>query len=264
MFFLCLNLSGQSYQSIQVSGFNIDLIAEGSGIPDRAAATTGTTFDLSGAGKEHVFYSKDFRGNANESIAPPLGLDPGRNYASSATPSIVYQLAEYAGNNALFLTSGTGKLTLSTPAIFEKLSFLATSITTQNITVKVSFTDRTFTNYPSISFPDWLTETGYAVKGVGLVNRNADGAILADAFSGDANKPNFFDCIVTLSATDKLKLIKDVEFSGMTSSMAVFAVCGVTPAGSLAAPVAKNATLATSTGFTANWDIVAGATKLQD
>lgn len=254
------NLAGQTYHQIQLTGFNTDIIAEGSGGTNRAAATTSAAFDLTGPGKHHVFYSTDFRGNNNAGTPPPYGLPVNRIINSVANAGYTYLLESYTGDNALFLTSGTGSLTLNTPAVFEKISFLGTSITPQSITVKITFTDLSSTDYTA-TFPDWYAGAGPSVAGIGRVTRADDGAgILPDIFDGDATKPNLFDCIVTLNAADKVKLIKQVEFSGMTSSIAVLGMCGVTPAGAPAVTTANAATSINPTGFQANWTAAAGAT----
>ncbi|HRI33537.1 MAG TPA: hypothetical protein PLD02_07265, partial [Saprospiraceae bacterium] len=62
---LAIKLHAQTFVPIKVTGFNHDLIAEGSGGINRAAATTTTTFDNVNVGGDNVMYSTDFRGNNN-------------------------------------------------------------------------------------------------------------------------------------------------------------------------------------------------------
>lgn len=250
---------GQAYLPIAVTGFNQDIIANGTGTGQALTSTTAI-FDLAVVGGQHVFYSKDFKGTANPGIAPPYGLDITQTIASAANVGTNYSLASFTGNNALLLASAqTGTLTFNTPIVLDKISILATSLGVPTATAKVTFTDASFTDYP-IAIPDWNTSAGAAKAGIGRVARIDDGGgVLADAFDGDATKPNLFDCIINLSAADKLKLVKSITFSGITANTAFFGVCGIVAAGVPVAPTVNASTLITSTGFTANWGTVSGA-----
>ncbi|MFZ4563880.1 MAG: hypothetical protein ACOYNU_10910, partial [Bacteroidales bacterium] len=118
----------QTYISVDVTGFNQKLIANGvgSGSNHQALATTSTTFDALGVGSSHVMYSTNFRGDLNPSTAPPYGLPSNGVITSVNLAGAIYNLESFTVNNTLLLLNSgdIGMLTLVTPGVFEKVAVL--------------------------------------------------------------------------------------------------------------------------------------------
>jgi len=119
----------QTYVPIAVTGFNQDIIAEGSGGTNRAFNTTTTNFDNYNCGGDNVIYSTSFRGNNNPTSSPPFGLPTNGIISSVNLIGASYQLASYSENNTLLLVNSgsVGTLSLGTPGVFSRITFLGSS-----------------------------------------------------------------------------------------------------------------------------------------
>ena len=235
--------NAQTYVPIAVSGFNYDLIANGVGT---VVATTTKGFDSdnsTGANYYVTGYSTGTHG------LPANGI-----INSVSTAGVNYQLANYSGNNALVLVSlnQQGTLTFLSPGVFDKLSICAASAGTPAIPTSfnavVNFSDNTSTSY-SFSVPDWFSVGMHAITGVDRVYRDG-------TFNNISDNPKMFDCIITLNASDKLKIVNSITFKKTVSNdkTGIFAVCGITSVGTPAAVVANPFSNATRTSFIANWN----------
>ena len=111
------------YTPLVVTGFNQDLVANG----QTATALASTTAAMDTIG--FVFYEAGFPNTSGTTQPLPSGLPTNRSLASVATPGARYSLADYTGNNALYLTNqgDSGTLTLGTPGSYGKLALLAAS-----------------------------------------------------------------------------------------------------------------------------------------
>lgn len=258
----------QQYQIIPVTGFNQDLIAEGSGGSHRAFNTTTVSFDQDYAsGGNHVMYAQNFRGDFNPSTAPPFGLANNGFIISANNTNIRYQLANYTGNNVIFLKdyNSTGTLTFSTSGCYSALSILAASAEgASTFTIRVNFSDATYTDY-SFSVADWFSGSNATIMGIGRVNRAPDpgGVDTYDTFDGDASNPRLYDCNMALSATDKVKLITGITATKTSSDgrTAILAVSGQANTNVPGTPTATAGTNVLSTSFTANWTAVDNVTS---
>lgn len=269
LFIMCAFLSilsahAQTFVPVNVTGFNHDLIANGSGGTNRAAATTTTIFDNFNLGGDNVMYSKDFRGNNNLNTAPPYGLPIDRTILSVNLNGARYTLAHYDSLNALVLkTNGSsGTLRLETPGVFSKIAFLGSSAEgSSSFNVTLNFSDGTNTN-ASFSVPDWYDGPNFAIKGIGRVTRTTIGSQLPDVFSGNAENPRLYDNQITLNAPFTTKILTSITFSKTSSagSTAILAINGITAVNAPAAPIASAATNITFPSFTANWQASSGAT----
>ncbi|MEI6173696.1 MAG: FISUMP domain-containing protein [Bacteroidota bacterium] len=257
----------QTYISVDVTGFNQKLIANGvgSGSNHQALATTSTTFDALGVGSSHVMYSTNFRGDLNPSTAPPYGLPSNGVITSVNLAGAIYNLESFTVNNTLLLLNSgdIGTLTLVTPGVFEKVAVLGSSASgASTFSTKLNFSDGTNATY-SFSVPDWYGGASYAIKGIGRVNRVPDGSTHTwDQFDGDASNPRLYDNLITLTATDKVKILTSITFTKTSAGgrTAILAINGVTPEGTIGPTTTIAATNVTATSFTANWTAFTGAT----
>ena len=267
LFLLASGISfAQNYTTVTVTGFNQDLIAEGGYSSNRALNYTTAIFDGDNAYAGHVMYCTDFRGNYNQSTVPPGGLPVNRTITSANNSAIIYLLQPYNGNNVLLLNTANsvGTLTLTTPQSYQVLSILASSAEgASSFTARLNFNDNSYTDC-SFTVPDWFNGTPFAIQNIGRVNArqySTNSGERYDDFDGTStSNPRLYDCPITMSNTDKFKVLTSITFTktAATSRTAILAVCGLNP---LSAPVASAGTNIVITGFRSNWNSVANATK---
>jgi hypothetical protein len=242
-----LSVKAQSYVPITVTGFNADLIANGTGT---VIETTTNGFDSDDSGGANYYVAGYSTGTS--------GLPVNGVINSASTTGVTYQLANYTGNNALLLVNlnEQGTLTFSNPGSFSSLAICAASAGTPNtatsFTARLNFSDGSYTIY-SFSVPDWFDGGTYSITGVDRVYRNG-------TFHGTTTNPKLFDCIINLSAGDMVKVVNSIQFTKTVSNdrTGIFAVCGVTAVGAPLAPTATSATSVGGTSFTANWTAPSG------
>ncbi|GHB58159.1 hypothetical protein GCM10007390_09540 [Persicitalea jodogahamensis] len=256
--------TAQTYVPVIVSGFNHDLIAEGSGGTNRAENTTTISFDLAGGfGGNNVMYSTDFRGNFNPTSPPPYGLPTNRIINSANLPGASYTLADYSANNTLFLAANgsSGTLTLQTPGVFSTIAILGSSAElSSGFTARLNFSDGS--NYStSFTVPDWFNGSNFAVKGIGRVSRTTLGTSVADNLSGDAQNPRLYDNKITLSPPFNNRILTSVTFTktSTTGRTAILALTGITAVDAPPPPVALPATSVSVNTATANWQATPNA-----
>lgn len=259
--------NAQTFVPVNVTGFNHDLIANGSGGANRAEATTTITFDdpATGTTSDNVLYSKNFRGNSNPSTIPPFGLPDDGIITSLNLPGAVYHLASYDQNNALVLrTQGSsGTLTLETPGVFSKIAFLgASSNGNSSFDFVLNFSDGTSFS-TTFTVPDWYSGSNYAIKSIGRVYRTTLGAHVADEFNGDAENPRLYDNQLTIDPPFNTKILTSITITKTTAagSTGIFAINGITAINAPNAPVANVATDITINSFTANWTLTSNTTE---
>ncbi len=271
------------YQAIPVTGFNIDMIVNGS----NASGSVDCGFDDQSA----TFYSLDYYGSN--------GLPTSGTITSSSTyyNGATYQLADYNAANALFLFGSNaynfqvyynntylrsypylspsfsgantdGTLTFTTPGSYEKLLFLASSANGDStFTATVNFSDgtsmqRTFTVY------DWCSSATYAGNHAAKTNLNRVfpyGRIYeTNPGSAFIDSPNakLYDCYIDLSSY-KDKLVTSVSFHMVSTNnqrTGIFAVSGKRPEGTTDAPTVTTVNTLGANSFVARWNAVSGAT----
>src|SRR5688572_29804648 len=203
----------QTYVPVTVTGFNADVVANGSG-----SATVSTTQAVDIA--NFSLASANFVNPSNQS--PTLGLPNTGLINSAATPGLTFQMASYTGNNALRIpATGTGTLTFSTPTAADKVYVLALSgngIST--VTITVNFTDATTQVFTAQTINDWFGGTGFAIQGIGRVNR------VTNVIENPAGDPRIYQKELVISAANKTKPIQSIVFN-KTSSTGVLNVFGV-------------------------------------
>ncbi|MBU0716073.1 MAG: hypothetical protein KJ964_12010, partial [Verrucomicrobia bacterium] len=254
--------SSNSYRPLRVTGFNEDLVANGSDGTYQALATTSTQLDLS----HNVFYSTNFVGNDGSGTN---GLPVSGVITSAANTNIVYQLASYSASNTLMLRyssdtsaggapTGTLVIAVADQKPYAKLAILATSAEgTSTFTAAISFSDGSSSNY-TFTVSDWCSYsiTNYAMQHVGRVLRTDD------KFD-TANSPRLYDCYITLSTADKVKTNTSIYFQICTNSdvnprTTIMAVTGMR---TVSAPAMLNPTNETVSTFDAQWTSVPEADR---
>ncbi|HRG69800.1 MAG TPA: PKD domain-containing protein, partial [Saprospiraceae bacterium] len=206
---------------VPVTGFNQDIIANGSGGANRAQGSTTTDVGT------FVLYSKDFRGNNNQNTTPVYGLPDNGKITNASLSTYDYQLENYTGNNALVLKNAndTGTLTLLAQDTFTNISFLAFSEgSATTINVKLNFSDGS-NQVESVTISDWFGQPNFAISGIGRIGRNND--VFGPAES--INDPRLYNHLINLTAPFDSKKLVSLSFTkGSTTGVSVIlAVTGL-------------------------------------
>ena len=197
----------QAFTPVAVTGFNHDVVAE---TGTSSLTTTTIALDADPA-SNRVVYTNTFR------ITNGFGGGglPDNGLISNAGDN--YQLASYAGNNALLLQrTQSGDLTLATPAKFTTIRVLGfTTEGTSLVNVKLYFTDGTITNaltnYPLL---DWFNNsTNLVISGFGRCTR----ATPAASADGYPTNPRMYYINIPLTCTDRLKTLEKINFTNVTT-----------------------------------------------
>src|SRR5688572_5705784 len=233
-----LGLQAQTYTPVTLTGFNADVVANGTG-----AASASTTADVDNL--NYAFVTQNFVNGAAQTPTSFLPANGTINSAMATTPGLTFQLAPYTGNNSLRIRGiGTGTLTFSTPQTANKVYVLATAgsggTAGCTTTMTVTFTDATTQVFPNINVKDWTSGTTYAITGVSNVNRSTD------AIGNTLIDPKLYQFLLTLSPANAAKTIQSISFNvtAIGSTNTTLNVMGVT-----IEPGAP--TLATDAGITA-------------
>ncbi|KAA2242559.1 T9SS type B sorting domain-containing protein [Chitinophaga agrisoli] len=219
-------LCAQTYTPVAVTGFNNDVVAE---TGTSATAVTSCVLDLS----NYILYTAAFA--AANGIA---GGVPNNGAIINGVRN--YQLADYAGNNGLFLsqngavanTAAAGTLTLVTPASFNKISLLLFSTEgASTISATLNFTDGTTAAGGAMTVQDWFGGGNAVASGFGRIARAAAGPYLVDGFT--TSNPRFYRFDISLSCVNQSKQLQSVTvnfLSGGTtfpSRAVIMAVSGI-------------------------------------
>ena len=218
----------QGNKPIEVSGFNVDGIADGS-YKSAASVTDSTSDKLDNNG--NVFYQKGFNPDGGKS---EVGLPAGQSFASDANANTTFALQPATGKNLLLLRNtgtteprgvSTGTLSLTTPRVYASLAFLVTGFDGTDIDVSYQLT----------------FEDGKTTVGKFLVKDNFDGS--SPALSGfdrvdtqgnfggsDPSNPRLYEMDVSLAKADQGHALKSVTFTNNNTesgtNVAVFAISG--------------------------------------
>ncbi|MCC6816974.1 MAG: fibronectin type III domain-containing protein, partial [Saprospiraceae bacterium] len=206
---------------IAVTGFNHDIIANGAGGANRALTSTTNDFGT------FVLYSKDFRGNNNQTSAPKYGLADNGKIINANRPGYDFQLANYTGNNALLLknVNESGTLSLVSQDTVSSFVILATSENgISNVNALATFSDGTNTPF-TFSINDWFGQPNFAIKGIGRITRSND---IFD--SGEsAEDPRLYNHEVVFPGPFSSKRLVSISFTktSSTGSLAILAITGI-------------------------------------
>jgi gliding motility-associated-like protein len=203
-------LFAQTFIPIPVTGFNADIVAEAG---NSALAATSTVID----GSNHVIHTTAFA-TANGITG---GITPTGNFVNGTK---TWQMAAFNTNNALYMalpanavpnTVGVGTLTLTTPAVYSKLSLLGFATEgTATLSVLLTFTDGTTSNAGNISIKDWFNGTPAVVTGYGRITRtNAPMTV-----DGLTTNPRFYAFDFTIPCNVQSKTLASITFTQLASS----------------------------------------------
>ncbi|MBD8082663.1 T9SS type A sorting domain-containing protein [Chryseobacterium caseinilyticum] len=217
--------NAQTYQTISLSGFNADVIANGIG-----AASSSTNASLDKPTDNFAYMSKDYK-LTSTSATLTYGLPENGLIASAAagTSGLTFQLAPYSANNSLRLPNAndTGTLTFAIPGSATTLYVLAVSgsgPSTGEITV--NFQDGTTQVFANTSFQDWYDGTSFAIQGIGRINRNSNGLE-----NGGGTNPRIYQIPLTLSTANQSKMITSVTVKKTSTDVTVVNVFAISAQG---------------------------------
>ena len=172
-------------------------------------------------------YSKDFRGNNNQSAAPKYGLPDNGKITNASLSGYDYQLANYNGNNALVLKNlnDTGTLRLNAQDTFTHISILAFSENgVSAVTAIAYFSDGTNTTM-KFDVLDWFGQPNFAIKGIGRISKSND---QFDPGETDEN-PRMYNHEFALSTPFDNKKLVSITFTKTSTSggLAILAITGL-------------------------------------
>lgn len=202
-----LSFTTQSnYTPLTVTGFNADVIANGTGI-----ANVSTTAGVDGA--NNAYMAMNYRNSATGSTTS-VGLPVNRRLPNSGVAGLEFLLADYSGNNSLRLAAQgqEGTLTLTNPVKANNLYFAVTSGSGySNIDVTVNFADGTTQVEPAISVTDWFdpgtTIQPALISNIGRANR-------ANAIGGpETGNSKVFYITLPISTDNQFKTINSITIS---------------------------------------------------
>lgn len=217
-------LFAQNFVPIPVTGFNADIVAEAG---NSALAATSTVID----GSNHVIHTTAFA-TANGVNG---GITPTGTFVNGTK---TWQMAPFNANNALYMalpanavpnTVGVGTFTLTTPAVYSKLSLLGFATEgTATVSVLLTFTDGTTSNAGNITIKDWFNGTPAVVTGYGRITRTAAPMTV----DGLTTNPRFYAFDFNIPCNVQSKSLASVTFtqlaaSGGTSRPLLLALSGV-------------------------------------
>lgn len=233
------NLNAQDisqFSTLNLTGFNHDVIAEGSG----TNADNKVTGGIDGEGQ--VFYAKNFVPSTPYNTTPAqasaaaygAGLPNDGILQSAATPGLSYQLSHYGINNALILRDGAGNdqsgtLTVAQPKKAEKVyvAWVRSGSAARKVTITVNFTDNSSEIFSDIeSTPDWYDTNPAAtvISGIGRIRSTNN------EFSG-RDEVKLFQHELTLSVANRQKQISSIQFTKVSGNVTIgiFAVSVLEP-----------------------------------
>jgi gliding motility-associated-like protein len=239
-------LRAQIYTPVLISGYNNDVVAE-AGV--NAVAVTSTALDLS----NHILYTSGFA--AVNSLQGGM-VDNGTIVSGTRT----YQLAGYTGNNGLYLslngaapnTTASGVLSLTTPAVFSKLSLLIFSTEgSSSVDVLLRFTDGSVTAVNSHTVLDWFGGSNAVYTAFGRITRLAAPPFVVDGIPGV--NPQFYPFDINIPCTYQSKTLQSITVnyisgSGTNARVVVLALSGAPGTPTMVTPVITPATCGKNNG----------------
>ena len=251
------NLHAQ-YASVPVTGFNNDIVANGTGVV--GSPNVGVTYPAIGVdGAGYCLVQQGYVAGTNGS--PTCWMPTSNSTLSLLNPQVTYQLQGYGtssalNNNALTITSpsttysspfaSTNTLTLTTPTRYAKLSFLVESVlnngAANTVDAVVNFTDGSTQVFPGFSYANWFsgsatTTAFYQFNRVNPTNGGYQNVCTAGTYT---TQPNMYDMNLNISTANYSKLVSSITFTSTSTSSTgtgsasvnyihIMAVSGLTP-----------------------------------
>ncbi len=209
---ICETPATVAYGPVTVtSGFNHDIIANGEG---NASQSTTVGFDEANT---RALVSLDFQAAAGNT-APAYGLPVNGTINSAATTGVTFQLANYTGPNALFLTpthvgnsnTNSGTLAFSASNVGKLYVLTAAASGGSNsltFNATVNFNDGTSQAINNVAVSDWYGGSNYAIMGIGRVNTANNN------LEGNSTDPKLYEVALNIDAANQTKTITGVNFS---------------------------------------------------
>jgi gliding motility-associated-like protein len=226
LFFLIAVITAFSQHTpIAVTGFNHDVIAEGTG--NSALSTTTKEMDALSP-SNYVLCSKQFTTANAFTPANTYGI-PDNGIITSGGRT--YQLANYTGSNALYLfPTETGTLTLTTPSNFSNISIAALGTEgAATLSITFNFSDGSSLSSTGI-YEDWFNGTnGIILQGFGRVKRIS--APFTGQYGGAPDNPRMYSREFSMPCS---KMLTSISFSNTSSATLtqsnrahIFAISGI-------------------------------------
>ncbi|RYZ55751.1 MAG: hypothetical protein EOP49_02190, partial [Sphingobacteriales bacterium] len=240
------------WMPVVVSGFTVDVIANGIGAP---ATTATAAADL--ATPANYFMDATYQFSASSPLQS-FGLPTNGIIRSNANPGLTYQMQSSSSNNSLQLTgTGTGTLTMTTPVSTPTLSLLVASGNGPvPVDVTVTFTDASTQVFTAQSVFDWFNANPFAIKGIGRVD--ATGAFTGTGVTTGDN-PRLYDLVLNLNESNYTKQVASVTIT-KTASAGIVNVFAMSVASVTQSALCNNATTkltlsgaSAGNGITYNW-----------
>ncbi len=252
--FMCLlafQIMAQTYVPLTVtSGFNKDLIANGSG---SASGSTNVPGGFDGA-PGNVYYSDDFTGG----LSGPCSTGIPHTITKLSVP--VYNIPSFGNPSCLYMesTGDGGTLYFSGSGSFQEIWLLASSANHPSVSAvfdaEVFFSDGT-SFITTFTVPDWVVPVGtydiaYTTGRVGYT----------DNIYNACGNTKLYNCKIDLSA-HKTQVVASIychKTSTSAQRCAIFAVCGITAAGGPAKVIVNPESNVHTYTFDANWEPAPG------
>lgn len=218
----------QVYNPIAVTGFNEDVIAEGTG----NSSLTNTSKEMDAlVPSNYIITTKQFA--AANSIPSAYGIPDNGTIVSGSRTYQLAPLGSGAGltNNVVFLfKNDVAVLTLTTPASYTNLSFLGTATEgAATINIRVNYADGSNQIFNNKTYEDWVGGASPILQGFGRVKRQ-NGPFPAGSYEHAPIDPRLYSIDVPVSCS---KLVSSIMFSnvsggtGASSNRAfIFAISG--------------------------------------
>ena len=218
LFPACNFLFAQEYQTLQTTGFNADVIANGIG---SSAVSTSMAMDNA----DYVLMSADFQLLATDT-PPSFALPVSGQINNAAMPGLSYQLAPYSLSNSLRLQeqSEFGALSFSNPVSATTLYVLAaTGSGSATLGGTIHFSDNTTQDAVAGVIPDWFFSNALPVviSGFGRVSRTTD---IIENPIGD---PRLYQFEIAILPENQTKTITGIDFTKTSAAEGVLNIFAI-------------------------------------
>lgn len=216
---------------IAVSGYTQQFVPDSNGLTGNGGVTA--SYDGGTTETGNTWYYLGYDTNSGETAS---GLPMGTVFTSQSDPTTTFSLTQQAagadGNDAILVDSGnSGTFTVTTPAKYSTLSFLASTGSGNNvINYTVTHADAT-TETGTFTAGDWFGNTPVAWGAGGRVQQDSGAWNSFQNESTPPNNPNLYQYDITLNDTSSAVTSIAFSLNGGGGHTGVWGVSGtvVTP-----------------------------------